>query len=919
MKSNSKMAEIPFIARTEDPALLQAFRHYEDHLAVANVKHALALGSLFMLLGYSLDWIVFPEHGWLFLQIRLVCTVLLGCIFLFLGEAPGPRICYFASVSAALLPMIGICAMIARTGGGNSVYYAGLNLILVGMSLVLRWTFVNSLVVIAACFLAYATSVILAPRPLDRTVLFNNSYFLGVTAVFVLVGCYFYEKLRFREFCLHAEVESSHQLLASKNRQLSELDEAKTRFFANISHELRTPLTIMLGITERLSSVLGHQAVDSSIHEMTAMLEQNGLRLLKLIDDLLDLVRFDTGHADVNRQPTRIAALTDGLLRSLAHLAEQDRVALLWECQTAYESIQLDRDKFDKILLNLVINAIKFTPSGGSITVKVTVADELLRLVVEDTGVGIPTDVLPHIFERFWQVDDSSTRKFRGAGIGLALVRSLTEAMGGAASVNSKLGCGTVFTIELPTAASAPEATPSTTASDEPDPLQDGGRNIAQLHRKAAISMPGKVAARSALPTQPSGQLASPVIGLPGSTRPLVLIADDEPDIRRFLRMQMDNVEVIEASDGAEALELARLRRPQLALLDHMMPEMDGIEVCRRIRENHSTRSVAVIILTARADEQTKLAALQAGASDFLTKPFSSAELALRLENQLAMGRIRREMANLNSELQAAIEQLKENEVLLVRNEKLSSLGRMSAGIIHEINNPLNYASAGIHTLATFAKALPASEQADFADILKDIREGVERVSQIVIDLRQFTRDDDSISGDADLAEIVTRAHRMVSHQFGTEIGFHLTTPDRALISGNPNQLVQVFINFFQNSIDAIQHRIHSDGGEPGRIDVAISPADGGWQVIIRDNGIGIPPDHLPNIFDPFFTSKEVGKGMGLGLSISHRILLTHQALIEVDSHPGEFACFRLVFPPRLSATRQLRAPRAESVLDQSA
>ena len=309
------MAEIQFSVRTKDPALLAAFRLYEDHVAVANVKRALALGSVFMLLGWSLDVIVFPAQIWLFLVIRLACASLLGCIFLFIGEAPGSKTCYFASLGASLLPMIGICVMIARTGGGNSVYYAGLNLILVGLSLVLRWTFVNSLVIIAACFVAYATSVGLAPNPPNYTVLYNNGYFLCVTAVFVLAGCYFYEQLRFREFSLRAEVERSHQLLESKNLQLSELDEAKTRFFANISHELRTPLTIMLGITERLKSVLGAQAAEPGVHDMTGMLEQNGLRLLKLIDDLLDLVRFDTGHADVIRQPTRITALIDGLLR----------------------------------------------------------------------------------------------------------------------------------------------------------------------------------------------------------------------------------------------------------------------------------------------------------------------------------------------------------------------------------------------------------------------------------------------------------------------------------------------------------------------------------------------------------------------------------------------------------------------------
>ena len=147
------------------------------------------------------------------------------------------------------------------------------------------------------------------------------------------------------------------------------------------------------------------------------MLEQNGLRLLKLIDDLLDLVRFDTGHADINRQPTLIAAHIEGLLRSLRHLAEQDRVALLWDCKTDSDAIQLDRDKFDKILLNLVINAIKFTPSErhhrGEGQRR---GRQPACLTVEDTGVGIPPEVLPRIFERFWQVDTSSTRKFQGAG-----------------------------------------------------------------------------------------------------------------------------------------------------------------------------------------------------------------------------------------------------------------------------------------------------------------------------------------------------------------------------------------------------------------------------------------------------------------------------------------------------------------------
>ena len=882
--------------------LRAAFLEYEHAVAVDNARRAAVLAGLFMLAGTTLDWVVFPDHALQFLLIRAVCSCLLAAVFHLLGRIKSPVWSGAVSQSIALLPMLSISVMIGQTGGGDSVYYAGLNLVLVGLSLLLRWSFLNSFWMSVACMASYLVAVHFSGNHGDWRILFNNGYFIFVTSVFVLAGSYAYERLRFREFSLRKEVETSRELLESQNRQLSELDEAKTRFFANISHELRTPLTVMLGISERLGKLTA-LTNDPKGLEMTQLLGQNGLRLLKLIDDLLDLVRFDTGHADVVRQPTELQPHLDGMLRSLRHLADQDRVALLWHFGGQEVPWMIDRDKFDKIILNLVVNAIKFTPSGGSIEVGVEVADGMLRLSVSDTGVGISPDLLPKIFDRFWQVDTSSTRKFQGAGIGLALVRSLTEAMDGKVSVESQVGSGTTFKVEFPV-----ESGVGVLAARQ---VGDSGESvIADYHRKAALSMPSRSA--EPMPAGMSVPRQATVIGRRSDVRPLVLIADDEPDIRRFLRMQMEDVDVIEAGDGAQALELVRQRQPQLALLDHMMPEMDGVEVCRGIRNHHTTRGVAVIILTARADEQTKLSALEAGANDFLTKPFSTAELALRLENQLVMARIRREMSDLNRELQSALDQIKENEVLLIRNEKLSALGRMSAGLIHEINNPLNYSRAGIHTLDTFTRLLPEDERTDFADIVSDIREGVERVSQIILDLRQFTREDPGVEGEADLVDIMERPRRMVSHQTGGEVALTITAPELAPISGNTNQLVQVFINLFQNSIDAIRQRNETGSRVAGRVDITVEPAGNSWMVTVLDNGIGIPPENVQKIFDPFFTSKDVGKGMGLGLSITHQILQRHRAQVEVESRPCDFTRFRILFPSaddKPKRTEELPAP----------
>ncbi|HVU26821.1 MAG TPA: ATP-binding protein, partial [Verrucomicrobiae bacterium] len=614
-------------------------------------------------------------------------------------------------------------------------------------------------------------------------------------------------------------------------------------------------------------------------------MQANGMRLLKLINDLLELIRLEAGRLEIKNEPLEIADFVKGLGSAVRQVAVNKNITLETHIDPQLGTVLADRDKLEKVVLNLLFNALKFTPANGKVWLRAEKQDESIVLTVRDTGVGIADKNLAFVFDRFWQADSSSKRKFQGVGIGLSLVKELTEMMGGSVTVQSEEGRGATFTVKLPFRKAGPATEPKRKVA-EPTPASNGAPEseewLANLYRRAELfpSLAGGTNVR-----QPEFV----------DRKPIVLVADDEPDLRRFLCAELQSeYNIVEAADGLQALQKIEEYPPNIVLLDLMMPEMDGLEVCRELRKRAATAALPVILLTARADEETKFEALEMGANDFLAKPFSSAELHVRIKNLIESHDYQRKLSKQNEALTSAIDQIKETEMQLVQSEKLASLGRLSAGIIHEINNPLNFTMTGLFALRNQGKLLAPEKRGEFEAIVSDVEEGIKRVKNIVTDLRTFTHPGGGTGELVDVVEAVNASLRFLSGEWKDKVQIEKILPPGQNIWANRSKVIQVLVNLLQNSIDALSEK-KFDEGHPmiwieGRLENSRS------QIIVRDNGPGIDSKLLDKIFDPFFTTKEVGKGMGLGLSICYRIVRAYGGEILVKSEPGKFCEFTLNF-----------------------
>jgi signal transduction histidine kinase/DNA-binding response OmpR family regulator len=430
---------------------------------------------------------------------------------------------------------------------------------------------------------------------------------------------------------------------------LAEIDRAKTTFFSNVSHEFRTPLTLMLGPLEDVLSKPETSPL-SDHRSLVQVAHRSGVRLLKLVNTLLDFTRIESGRAQANFEPVDIAACTAELASNFRSTVEMTGLRLAVGCAPLPQPVYVDRDMWEKVILNLISNAFKFTFQGEiSIETKSSPDGSCAEVTIRDTGTGIPAEELPHLFERFRRVESARGRSIEGSGIGLALVEELVGLHGGAIRVTSQVGVGSAFTVAIPFGIAH---LPSDRIGRPRTAATTNARAQAYIEEALGWLSDGPAdAAELALPS--ASEDVGDVAAISGAEGHLVLLADDNADMRNYVQrlLRTAGFQVEAVTDGEKALAAARRVKPDLVLSDVMMPNLDGFGLLAALRKDTRLRDTPVILLSARAGEEAKVEGLSAGADDYLTKPFSARELLARVRANLDMAALRREAVRVENEL----------------------------------------------------------------------------------------------------------------------------------------------------------------------------------------------------------------------------------------------------------------------------
>jgi signal transduction histidine kinase len=831
-----------------------------------------------------LDYLVAPERwlAWLYAT-RAIVTLATLALFPAVRGAVFRRHPHVISAGYMLLISLGISLMTVFMGGLASPYYAGLSLVMVASGLLFVWPPRIVAATHAGIVVGFlAPNLALNPGP-DVLTAVSNQFFLLSTAIIAGTG----QMLAFRSqreqvSAELAREEAAHSLERAHQR-LERLDRFKSEFFANVTHELKTPLTLILApLGLMIDGQLG--AVSDAQRSTLSAMQRSGVKLSRLIGDLLDLSKLEESRLRLAVERHDLVAHLDGLVRQIEPLAQRKRLRLTFQADAARADVWCDIDRLERVFLNLLSNAAKFTAAGGSVAVRLYHEGAAVRIDVVDDGVGFPSELEEEVFQRFMQADMLSTRRYGGAGLGLALARELVELHGGQIWARSAPGAGATFSVRL--LVDREHFDPEVLER----PAVEGARSEGQREADRSLS-------QWDIDTPDHLRLIDidEATQRPGAERDedehrrehCVLVVEDTPEVARVIRTALRrDYRILMAGDGQQGLELARSQRPSIIITDWMMPKLDGLELTRQLRHDPETRHIPIVMLSARGDLDDKLRGLETGVSAYLAKPFAASEVVSTVRSLL------------RSQSAAA-------DALLA--QKMESLEAIAGGLAHEILNPLNYLTNALTIAQNDSQSLalavrdaangpPASCIVRRIDRMQEMfevsRAGVKRIAGTVDLMVRYSRDGaarnpspcDAYAAARDVAAVVGAS-------VARDVPIELDLEGDGWIDCVAEEFNQVLSNLLQNALEA------APKGGSGRVVVQGRNEGADLRLSVKDNGPGIPESERARIFDAFYTTKQVGHGMGLGLTITRRVVVGLGGSLKLESEPGKGSEFIIRVP----------------------
>ena len=813
-----------------------------------------------------LDSLIAPRPALAFLLcLRVMVLLTSAAMFPLLRSRFLERHTDLVSAAYTLIVAGGISAMTLFVGGLASPYYAGLSLVIIGTGLLFVWRPRTVLVSHSLIVASFVLPNLLFGRTGPLLEAISNLAFLVGTAVVGGTGQIVLYRSQRDQLRSQAALELTKGSLESAHEQLKQLDSFKSQLFANITHEFKTPLAMMLAPLEMI--LQGEMGELSATQTATFQsMFRSGLKLLKMIGDLLDLSKLEESKLRLKLAEEDLVEYLRGLVAQVQPLAQRKGIELSFTASVPLCLVWCDPYRIERVFLNLLSNATKFTPPGGHVSVELRERGPTVQVVVRDDGPGFPPGKAEQIFQRFFQVDMGGTRRYGGTGIGLALAREICELHGG--RIRAESGPGARFTVELPRDREhfRPEVLER---RGEPHSRPDGARESDRGMMDFAVQLSGRDEFRLLDIAEHTERRVTPRDSDEDLRAHVALVVDDTPDVLRLVHMSLrTHFKVLSCSDAVKGFELAAREQPSVIITDLMMPDVDGLELTRRLRADERTRHIPILMLTARGDIEDRVAGMDTGVNAYLAKPFSPREL----------------LANARSLVQAQTE-----TAGILLTQRMDSLEIIAGGLAHEINNPLNYLKNALARIRLDAQLVLEGRAGDqlpklskrMVELFDLCESGIKRITATVDLMSSYSRAGYSRQLRAhDVFTAVRDIVSLVLPATGRGVQVETAFEGDGKVECVPEELNQVLTNLVQNAIEACP--------EQGGL-VRIRGSSDGTQltVSVKDNGPGVRPEDAARIFTPFFTTKGPGRGMGLGLTICWRVVQSLGGALEVKPGPG--------------------------------